>query len=156
MKKAAYIEPDVEAWLGKFRFSIPIKVRYCETDMLGHVNNVSYFMYFEQGRVDYFDHLQLAGELFSEKRVCVAADLECRFLLPVYLKEALELRVRVAHIGRSSMDMEYALVAGGVLKATGRGSIVLVDARTGKSMPLPEAAKAVVQSYESGAMKTTS
>jgi acyl-CoA thioester hydrolase len=34
-------------------------VRFCETDALGHVNNVSYFIYFEQGRVDLFREIGL-------------------------------------------------------------------------------------------------
>lgn len=31
-----------------------IRTRYCESDALGHINNVSYFIYFEQARVDFF------------------------------------------------------------------------------------------------------
>jgi acyl-CoA thioester hydrolase len=57
MRPISYVQPDPQVWMEKFHFSIPIKVRYCETDMTGHVNNVSYFIYFEQGRVEYLEHL---------------------------------------------------------------------------------------------------
>nr|WP_246246138.1 thioesterase family protein [Paenibacillus lemnae] len=131
-----------------FHFSFPIKIRYCETDMLGHVNNVSYFMYFEQGRIEYFEHLNLTDELFSQKAVSVVADLECQYLAQMYLKDPLILHVRVAEIGRSSMEIQYAIMVKDQLKAAGRGTIVLVDTASGKSTPIPEEARRVISDFE--------
>ncbi|MBI2455351.1 MAG: acyl-CoA thioesterase, partial [candidate division NC10 bacterium] len=48
---------DLDALLSKFKFSTPIRVRFCETDANRHVNQVSYFVYVEQARMDYFAHL---------------------------------------------------------------------------------------------------
>ena len=148
MKKTTFIQPDPQSWLDSFHFSFPIKIRYCETDMLGHVNNVSYFMYFEQGRIEYFENLGLTEELFSRKAVSVVADLECQFLDQMYLKDPLMLHVKVAEIGRSSMDVQYAVVVNGKLKAAGRGAIVLIDTATGKSMAVPEEARKVIADFE--------
>ncbi|GGG01290.1 acyl-CoA thioesterase [Paenibacillus abyssi] len=152
MKKETFVQPDPQSWMEKFHFSIPIKVRYCETDMLGHVNNVSYFMYFEQGRIEYFENLELTEDLFSEKTVSVVADLECQYLAQIYLKDPLKLHVRVAKIGRSSMDIQYALAAHGQLKAAGRGTIVLMDTKSGKSTPIPESAREIIRSFEGNAL----
>lgn len=150
MRQIAYVQPDPQAWLAKFRFSIPIKPRYFETDMLGHVNNVSYFIYFEQGRVEYLEALGLAGELFGEGRVSVVADLECQYLSQIYLKDPLRLHVRVARLGRSSYDLEYALTdsSAGTLKSTGRGAMVYIDKITGKSTPLPDTVREKISEYE--------
>ncbi|WNQ12328.1 thioesterase family protein [Paenibacillus aurantius] len=153
MAKAAFIQPDPEGWLKQFHFSLPIKIRYCETDMLGHVNNVSYFMYFEQGRIEYFENLKLTDELFGEQQVSVVADLECQYLAELFLKDPLQLHVRVAKLGRSSMDIEYAVVVNDKLKAAGRGTIVLVDKTTGRSTPIPEETKAVIRSFEGMGLK---
>lgn len=135
-------------WLDTFHFEIPIKIRYCETDMLGHVNNVSYFMYFEQGRIEYFENLGLTEDLFSDKKVSVVADLECQYLAQMYLKDPLKLHVRVAEIGRSSMDVQYAIVVDGTLKAAGRGTIVLIDTASGKSTPIPDSARERISTFE--------
>lgn len=148
MKKETFIQPDPQSWLDSFHFSIPIKIRYCETDMLGHVNNVSYFMYFEQGRIEYFENLGLTDELFSEKQVSVVADLECQYLAQMYLKDPLVLHVKVAKIGRSSMDVQYAIVVNNQLKAAGRGTIVLMDTKSGKSTPIPDEARQKISSFE--------
>ncbi|MEF2248079.1 acyl-CoA thioesterase [Paenibacillus sp. IITD108] len=148
MKKTSFVQPDAEGWLKKFKFSVPIKIRYCETDMLGHVNNVSYFMYFEQGRIEYFENLGLTDALFGEQAVSVVADLECQYLMQLYLKDVMNLHVRAARIGRSSIDIEYAIVVGEALKAAGRGTIVLVDTVTGKSTPIPQFARDIIAAYE--------
>ncbi|MFE0558661.1 thioesterase family protein [Paenibacillus sp. FSL W8-0187] len=148
MKKTTFIQPDPMTWLDTFHFEIPIKIRYCETDMLGHVNNVSYFMYFEQGRIEYFENLGLTEDLFSDKKVSVVADLECQYLAQMYLKDPLKLHVRVAEIGRSSMDVQYAIVVDGTLKAAGRGTIVLIDTASGKSTPIPDSARERISTFE--------
>ncbi|MCQ6563021.1 acyl-CoA thioesterase [Paenibacillus mendelii] len=148
MSKETFIQPDKQGWVDQFSFSIPIKVRYCETDLLGHVNNVSYFMYFEQGRIDYFENLNLTEELFSDEKVSVVADLECQYLAPLFLRDPVTLHVRVARMGRSSMDIEYALVVQDQLKAGGRGTIVLVETASGKSTPIPDRARDIIGTYE--------
>ncbi|MGF9713357.1 acyl-CoA thioesterase [Paenibacillus sp. JMULE4] len=148
MKTISFVQPDPQSWLEKFHFSIPIKVRYCETDLLGHVNNVSYFMYFEQGRIEYFEHLALTEDLFNDKTVSVVANLECQYLASIYLRDPLKLHIRTANIGRSSLDLEYALAVNGQLKAAGRGTIVLVDTNSGKSTPIPDAAREAIRSFE--------
>ena len=48
--KIAWMDQAPEQWLEKFRFFTPIQVRFSDTDQLGHINNVSYFSYFEYGR----------------------------------------------------------------------------------------------------------
>lgn len=148
MRRPSIVQPDPQSWLEKFHFSTSMKVRYCETDLLGHVNNVSYFMYFEQGRIEYFEHLQLTDELFGPKRVSVVADLQCQYLASVYLKDLIQLHVRVAHIGRTSLDIEYALVVKEQLKAAGRGAIVLVDTENGKSTPIPDISRERIRAFE--------
>ncbi|QJC53500.1 acyl-CoA thioesterase [Paenibacillus albicereus] len=148
MSKGAFMGEDRQAWLDSFSFSIPLKIRYCETDMLGHVNNVSYFMYFEQGRIEYFENLELTEDLFSQKNVSVVADLECQYLDQIYLKDALRLHVKTARLGRSSIDIHYALTVDGKLKASGRGAIVLIDTAGGRPTPIPERAREAIRRFE--------
>jgi len=154
LRYADFVQPDLETWLKKFHFSVPIKPRYSETDMSGHINNVSYFIYFEQGRVEYMQHLELSEHLWNEERMGVVADLECQYLKQTYLRENLRLHVRVARLGRSSFDFEYALTseATGELKATGRGAMVVVSRATGRSVPLPEIARERILALEGDAV----
>jgi acyl-CoA thioester hydrolase len=150
LKLKAYVQPNPEGWLNKFHFAIPIKPRYVETDMFGHINNISYFIYFEQGRVDYLEHLQLAEKLFNDVTASVVGDLECQYLSQVYKKDPLRLHVRCAKLGRSSYDLEYALVEAvtGELKATGRGAMVFIDRQSGRSTPIPDDVREAIIAFE--------
>ncbi len=44
MSRYTYID-DFEAWRKSFYFHIDIRIRFSETDMFGHMNNVSSFIY---------------------------------------------------------------------------------------------------------------
>jgi len=33
------VQPDPKSWLNQFKFHIPVRVRFAETDALGHVNS---------------------------------------------------------------------------------------------------------------------
>lgn len=34
-------------------YETAVKVRFCETDALGHISNISYFIYLEEARTDF-------------------------------------------------------------------------------------------------------
>lgn len=146
---------DPDQWIKSFRFFTPIQVRFSDTDQLGHINNVSYFSYFEYGRIAYLEELNLTESLLdasfdSLKGVIVTANLECQYLRQVHFGEKVLLGVRISRLGRSSCDFEYALMTGEsqVLSAAGRGAVVYIDPKTGKSRPIPEEIKDRIRSYE--------
>ena len=145
------IQPDKETWLKKFRFGTDVRVRFCETDALGHLNNVSYFIYYEQARLDYFRELGLTEKLLNDDQsYVVTADLYCQFLDEVYFDEELEVKLRTTKLGNTSFDLEYGLLRKdkGTVAATGRGAIVLVDKNTHKSTPLPDELSSKIKEYE--------
>jgi len=154
MALPAFITPDVESWRKKFRFKIPIFVRYCETDQSGHLNNVSHIIYFEQGRVEYLNHLGIGKAIFQEPSdlMFVTVDIECQYLGQAYFGDDLELGVRIGKLGNRSMDMEYYLSAKRngeeVLVASGRGACVFISKETGKSVPIPEHYRKIINNFE--------
>jgi acyl-CoA thioester hydrolase len=120
--------------------------------MLGHINNVSYFSYYEHGRLTYFKELDLFRYLLNpeEQRIIVTANLECQYLSQVHFGKELQMGVRVSKIGNSSLEFQYALTLPEekILGAIGRGSVVSIDTKTGKSKPLSEEAKEIIRSFE--------
>lgn len=145
------IKPDPETWLKKFKFKTPIRVRFCETDAFGHVNNVSFLIYFEQARVDYIKALNLEEEFLSGKEsYIVAADIYCQYLQEVGNGEELESMARTSKIGNSSFDLEYAIVRAGTqnIVAAGRGALVFLNRNTQKSIRIPENIREKITHYE--------
>jgi len=143
---------DLSKLLGQFKFCTPIRVRFCETDANRHVNQVSYFIYIEQARMDYFAHLGLTEAVHNpiSRRTLIAADLACEYKAPVFFGQTIHAHARVARLGRSSLGMEYALVepSGPRLVATARGNLVYFDHEMEKSTPLTPAIREAIARLE--------
>ncbi|WP_253291243.1 acyl-CoA thioesterase [Virgibacillus proomii] len=50
--RISYIE-DLNQWRSTFLFSIPVTVRFSETNLFGHMNNIAAFIYLEQVRIEF-------------------------------------------------------------------------------------------------------
>ncbi|MEC5422007.1 thioesterase family protein [Virgibacillus sp. C22-A2] len=141
MKTNTYIN-DLEKWRSEFSFSIPIKIRFSETDMFGHVNNVSPFIYFEEARIEFLKSVNLFGDLESTEGIPIVADLQCDFLQQMYFNNNLNLFVKANHVGNTSIDLHYmGLNAKDEITITGRGRLVYVNPKTGKPVSLNKSMK---------------
>ncbi|GEL76801.1 acyl-CoA thioesterase [Tenuibacillus multivorans] len=139
MRLPNYIQ-DLETWKREFSYYTTIEIRFSETDLFGHMNNVSPFIYFEEARIKYLDEIQLFGELTKEvERVPVVGDLQCDYFKQVYFGDKIKLYVKAINIGKSSVDIHYmGLNQQDDLCITGRGRIVQINSKTGQSTPFDE------------------
>ncbi|WP_404453382.1 acyl-CoA thioesterase [Virgibacillus necropolis] len=141
MKSIPYIEDMIE-WRESFSFSVPINIRFSETDMFGHVNNVSPFIYFEEARIEFLKSVGLFDNPNGENGIPVAADLQCDYHHQMFFNDKLELYVKVNHIGNTSIDVHYmGINQDDKLCLTGRGRLVYVNPKTGKPVPLSDQMK---------------
>ncbi|WP_077327288.1 acyl-CoA thioesterase [Virgibacillus siamensis] len=144
MPKIAYID-DIDKWKSEFSFYTPIKVRFSETDMFGHVNNVSPFIYFEEARIEF---LKAAG-LFDSSNIGdgmpIVADLQCDYHKQMFFNDNLKLYVKVNYVGNTSLDVHYmALNDREELCLTGRGRMVYINPQTGKPVSIGESMKEIL------------
>lgn len=143
MKNISYIE-NIENWLKSFQFSTPVKVRFSETDAFGHLNNTKVFVYFEEGRIEFFKEIGLMQQWLSKggEGIPVTSDLQCDYLRQVYFDDRLLVNVKIASIGTTSIDLHYMIKNGqGEICITGRGRMVQVHKKTGKPMEWDEEMK---------------
>lgn len=138
MRNISYIE-DFKTWKNEFSFYTDIKVRFSETDMFGHVNNVSPFIYFEQARIEYLSSLGVFTLEPNPKYVPVVADLQCDYIAQLYFGDTLRLYVKANSVGNSSIDIHYlGINQNEKVCIIGRGRLVNIDAKSGKSAPFTE------------------
>ncbi|MFB4166645.1 acyl-CoA thioesterase [Virgibacillus sp. JSM 102003] len=142
MKTVSYIE-DLTKWQSEFSFYIPVKIRFSETDMFGHVNNVSAFIYFEEARIEFLKSVGLfQNENSNDEGVPIVADLQCDYHKQLYFNEQIWLYVKVNYIGNTSLDIHYmALNDKNELCLTGRGRLVYIDPESGKPIQLLDSMK---------------
>jgi len=111
---------------------------------MGHVNHAVYFTYLEQCRLTFWR--EITGAASPHTRVVIAR-AECDYRAPAHFGDELEIRVRVAGIGRSSFTLEYEIVqtARAERLAVGRTVMVAYDYETARSMLLPDETRALLE-----------
>lgn len=120
-------------------------IRWGDMDAYGHVNNTVYFRYMEQARVEWIEEMQVPVRLGGDGPVIINAS--CTFLIPMNYPGTVEVRTYVGAIGRSSCEtlVEMRIVGDERIFAEGAAKVVWMNTQTGKSVPLPDHVRAVLE-----------
>lgn len=124
----------------------PITTRWHDNDVYGHVNNVVYYNYFdsavnswliEQGGLDIHQGAQIAFVVSSG----------CDYFAPIAFPDAIEIGVRVAKLGNSSVHYELAVFKAGVdaACAAGRFIHVFVERESNSACAIPAGPRAALE-----------
>jgi acyl-CoA thioester hydrolase len=116
-------------------------IRWGDMDMLGHVNNATYFRYLEQARIEWIYGLHPAGEAYVGSGP-VVVNASCTFLEPLVYPGDIEVRMYLGDLGRTSVGSYYEIWMRGRKYAEGAAKIVWIDLASGRSVPLPDAVAA--------------
>lgn len=124
-----------------------VKVRFCETDALGHISNISYFIYLEEARTDFFVELGFGADLEDWKVIMASA--KCDFVRQGYYNQKLKVVSEVQKIGRSSFTIVHRIedAENGELIATGEASAVYYDFKEQKSEKIPDHLREVLEQH---------
>jgi len=125
-----------------YRRSLP--VRWGDMDALGHVNNIMYFRYFEQTRIDWYEQAGFAP-LGTGDTGMVIVDNHAEYRRPVHYPATMDIRMAGHSPGRSSFIATYSLVVDGTLCTLGRSKVVWVSLATGRSTRLPDTLRAQLE-----------
>jgi acyl-CoA thioester hydrolase len=119
-------------------------IRWGDMDAYGHVNNTVYFRYMEQARVEWLEEMQIEVRPGGLGPVIINAS--CTFLVPMNYPGLVEVKTFAGQPGRSSVEtyVEMRIVGESVLYAAGAAKVVWMDTQTGKSAPIPEHVRAVL------------
>ena len=124
---------------------LAIPTRWMDNDTYGHVNNVTYYSYFD---TVVNEHLVRAGGLDIREGAAIGIVVEtaCRFHASLSFPEVVDAGLRVARLGRSSVAYEIGLFSrdGGMAAATGRFVHVWVDRTTRRPIDVPAPVRAAL------------
>lgn len=130
---------------GDYPHLLAIPTRWMDNDQYGHVNNVTYYSYFD---TVVNEHLIRVGGLDTAKGGVVGFVVEnaCSFHRPLSFPDVVEAGMRVARLGTTSVVYEIALFRQGddAPAATGRFVHVWVDRATERPVPVPPAIRAAL------------
>lgn len=130
---------------------IDIPIRFRDIDFMGHVNNVVYLTYFEEGRKEFL--YSLFGIENPENYNFILAHLSCDYLKPIKLNDTVSLEIWVGKIGRKSFYFNYLLVGKEDMSgkptvyAKGQSIQVYFDYKKNIALPVPEHFREKISEY---------
>jgi len=125
---------------------MPIDVQFRDIDAFGHVNNATYFSFFEIARTRYW--LELVRGRGAADVTFIVAHAECDFLRQVGL-EPIEVLTRITELRNSSLDFIYEVrKSDGALAATGKTVVVFFDWETKSKRPITDEFRRRVEEFQ--------
>ncbi|ATP56215.1 thioesterase [Pedobacter ginsengisoli] len=140
---------DIVNQIDSFKYKTNIETRFADFDMMGHVNNATYFTYMEIARAKYWKQ---AVQWDWKKTGVVIAHASLEYIVPIFLEDKISIYVRTSRIGKSSFDLEYLLIkmenGQEVVCSKGKTVCVAFDYEAKTSAPIPEEEKNKMMIFE--------
>ncbi len=124
----------------------PITTRWMDNDYYGHVNNVTYYSYFDTAANRYL--IEEGGlDLETAPVIGVVVNSGCTYKSPVAYPQTLEAGLRVDRLGGSSVQYGIAIFEEEVQKASAFGHFVhvFVDRQSNQPVPVPAKIRAALE-----------
>ncbi len=122
-----------------YRYFLPITTRWKDNDVYGHVNNVTYYAYFDTIANQYL--IDEGGlNIHDAKVVGYVVNSGCSYYAPVAFPEPLEGGLRVNRLGNASVEYGIAIFRQGEEEAVADGHFVhvFVDRALDQSTAIPD------------------
>src|SRR5665213_1927648 len=118
-----------------------IQMRFADTDALGHVNNGSFIVYAETGRLQFLS--LLGGAVLS----LILAHISADFRKQVKFGETVTVETWVERIGTTSVTLQQIVHASGAVAAEVRSVVVSFDYTAQRPTPWSAESRAVLNEY---------
>jgi acyl-CoA thioester hydrolase len=123
-----------------------VQTRWSDNDIYGHVNNVTYYSYFDTV-VNCFLIDEGGLDIQKDSIIGVAVETMCKFNKPIAYPEPIDAGLRVGKIGNSSVRFEIGIFRKGDEEAAASGHFihVFVDRETNAPVPVPDSIRAALE-----------
>jgi len=138
-------ESKIESRENYFAFK-PITTRWMDNDAYGHVNNVTYYSYFDTAANCYL--IEEGGlDIENGSVIGFVVNSGCNYNSPIAYPEKIEAGLRVDRLGNSSVTYGLAIFKEGETQAAAQGHFVhvFVDRETNKPVAIPDKMRAALE-----------
>ncbi len=135
----------------KYKFYTPVKIRFNDTDLQGHVYFGQYYTFFDEGVEGYLAEIGYNYQnMLDDKTDFIYAESHCTYKSSAKWPEILNIYTRIGHIGTRSLRFDFKITAqnDNRLIATGYITAVTADSATYKPHPVPNGLRQAVAAYE--------
>ncbi|MBE7376258.1 acyl-CoA thioesterase [Pseudomonas lopnurensis] len=124
----------------------PITTRWHDNDIYGHVNNVAYYGFFDTAVNDYL--IRQGGlNIHGGEVVGFVVSSSCDYFASIAFPDAIEVGLRVARLGNSSVQYELAVFREDEREACAAGRFVhvFVERASNRPTPIPARLRAALE-----------
>ena len=121
------------------------KIRFCDTDMLGHVNNSVYSVLLEAGRVELVNEAGLLDPANGFGVVIVRLELD--FMGELNWPGEVTVESAVHRLGTKSIQVRQRLISNGTIAAKSHTVLAVMDMNTRKAVPLRDDWRATLDQW---------
>lgn len=129
-----------------FRYFLPIDTRWMDNDVYGHVNNVTYYSYFDTAVNRYLIDAG-ALDIAASPVIGLVVETGCQYFSSIAFPDRIEAAVRVSRLGSSSVRYEVGIFRHGEPLSAAHGHFVhvYVDRQSRRPVPLPPALRRALE-----------
>jgi acyl-CoA thioester hydrolase len=130
----------LEELLAQYPVVVVQAVVWGEMDAYRHVNNVVYFRYFENARLEYFRRLDWPAFERETGVGPILAQTRAKFRKALTYPDTVSIGARVVDVGTDRFTVEHRVVSHrlGAVTTEGEGTVVTFDHSRGQKVPVPE------------------
>jgi acyl-CoA thioester hydrolase len=104
--------------------TITVTSRFCETDALGHINNITYFVYLEDARIKFFQTIGFDMDVKDWR--FILASTKCDFVSQGYFNQELKVTTYISRVGSKSFQLEHDILCSNTNQLIAKGNAVIV------------------------------
>jgi len=122
-----------------YKVFYPISTRWMDNDVYGHVNNVTYYSYFDTAANTFLiNHCGL--DIHKGNIIGFVVSSGCEYLAPIAFPDKIDVGVRVDRLGNSSVQYGIGIFKDGTEQVCAFGHFVhvFVDRINNKPVSIPE------------------
>ena len=133
-----------------FKIYRPITLRWMDNDVFGHVNNVTYYSFFDTVVCGHLIECRVFHAT-DNPIIGVVVESSCTYFSSVAFPDQIEGALAVDRVGNSSVQYRLGVFLEGAetASATGTFTHVYVDRESRRPVPLPDDLRSVVEALKS-------
>jgi acyl-CoA thioester hydrolase len=132
-------EVSVPERIENYPYIVPITTRWMDNDVYGHVNNVTYYSYFDTAANHFLIH-EGGLDIHASPIVALVVESHCQYHQALAYPEPLHAAVRVDRLGNSSVTYGIGVFRADESTAAAHGYFVhvFVDRQSRRPVPIPD------------------
>ncbi|MBA3538112.1 MAG: acyl-CoA thioesterase [Deltaproteobacteria bacterium] len=128
-----------------YPYIVPITTRWMDNDVYGHINNVTYYSYFDTAANRYL--IEHGLDIHASDVIGLVVESQCTYLAPIAFPDELRAGVRVDKLGQRAVTYGIAIFSAREDLAVAQGYFVhvFVDRATRQAVRIPDGLRAALE-----------